>query len=99
MINFILNGIFTLVINLVNVILTPIDLLISNLLPDLSSALVAIGDFLGICVRSIGWCISLTGLDNKTISLIITYFTFKLTAPLVISSIKLALKWYKAIVP
>ncbi len=99
MINFILNGIFNLVINLVNIILTPIDALISTFLPDISSALVAIGNFLELCLQYISWAISLTGLSSNTLNLIVAYFTFKLTVPFMISTVKSALKWYKAIVP
>lgn len=99
MINALLQGIITLIISLVNLILTPIDAIILSALPDLSGALTSIGAFLTIAGSSIGWVISLTGLSSETISLIVVYFTFKLTAPLLFYMIKLALAWYNKIKP
>lgn len=97
MIKAIVSGIMTLIIALVNVILTPIDLLISQFLPSLDSALSAIANFLNLAGRSLGWGISLTGLSSETLSLIVLYFTFKLTVPLLVSTIKLAIKWYNSL--
>lgn len=94
MINAILKGIMSLVIGLVNVLLTPIDLAIQSALPDLSSGISAIGSFFSLALQNIGFAISLTGLSSTAISLIILYFTFKLTIPITFSTIKLAIKWY-----
>ena len=99
MIGKILSGIITLIISLVNVILTPIDNLITSALPDLSNALSAVGSFISTCTQSIGWVISLSGLSSSCIALIITYFTFKLTAPMLFYLIKLALIWYNRLKP
>lgn len=87
----------SLVISLVGVLLAPIDLLIQQFLPDLGNALTAFGNALNIAGNSIGWVISLSGISNTAISLIITYYTFKLTVPVLISTLKLAIKWYKAL--
>ena len=46
MINAILKGIFSLVVGLVNLLLSPIDSLISSALPSLQSAFNVIGQFL-----------------------------------------------------
>ena len=94
MINKIMLGIIKLIVSLVSVLLTPIDNVISSALPDLSSAFTAIGNFLSLCTSSIGWVISLTGIPPQAISLIIMYFTFKLTIPIAFYFIKLALSWY-----
>lgn len=99
MINAILQGIITLIISLVNVILIPIDNIITSVLPDLSNALNSVSQFLHICLNSIGWVISLTGLSNQVISLIILYFGFSLTAPMLFYLIKLALAWYNRLKP
>ena len=97
MINAIIKGMMSLVISLVGVLLAPIDLLIQQFLPDLGNALTAFGNALNIAGNSIGWVISLSGISNTAISLIITYYTFKLTVPVLISTLKLAIKWYKAL--
>lgn len=97
MINTILNGIFNLVIGLVNTILSPIDNIIISKIPVLDTAFNAIGSFLELCTSSIGWVLSCFGLSSSCISLIITYFVFKLSVPILFSTIKLAIKWYNSL--
>lgn len=99
MINKLLMGILKLIIGLVSVILSPIDLLITNALPSLDNALTAVGNFFNLISNSIGWGISVLGLSNETLSLIVLYFTFKLTAPMLFYMIKLALSWYNRLKP
>lgn len=99
MINAILTGIFKLIIGLVSIILSPIDLLITNALPSLDNALTGVANFFTYIGSSIGWVISLTGLSSETLSLIVLYFTFKLTAPMLFYMIKLALSWYNKLKP
>lgn len=82
------------IVGFISLILTPIDNLILSLLPDLSNAFTGIGSYLNIIGSSIGWAISLTGLSSASISLIIVYYTFKLTAPMFFYLIKLAISWY-----
>lgn len=99
MINSILTGIFKLIIGLVSSLLSPIDALITSVLPGLSDALTAVASFFTYIGSSIGWVISLTGLSSETLSLIVLYFTFKLTAPMLFYMIKLALSWYNKLKP
>lgn len=99
MINALLKGIMSLIMNLVGVLLSPIDLLIQNFLPDLSGAINAIGSLFNLVSNTLGFCVSLTGLSSATLSLIVLYFTFKLTVPLLVSTIKTAIKWYNALKP
>lgn len=96
MINTILNGIFNIIIGLVNTILSPIDSLIIDNIPVLDTAFNAVGSFLNLCTSSIGWVLSCFGLSSSCLSLIVAYFVFKLTIPLLFSTIKLAIKWYNA---
>lgn len=99
MINAILTGIFKLIIGLVSIILTPIDALITSALPSLDNALTGVASFFTYIGSSIGWVISLTGLSPEALSLIVLYFTFKLTAPMLFYMIKLALSWYNKLKP
>lgn len=99
MIGKILQGIMNLIISLVSLILLPIDALITSALPDLSNALNSISQFLNVALQSIGWVISLTGLSSNVISLIVIYYGFSLTAPLLFYMIKLALQWYDKLKP
>lgn len=99
MINAILTGIINLIISLVSVVLAPFDALIQSVLPDLSTALSYFASFLNVVADSIGWCISLTGISSTALGLIVSYYTFKLTAPMLFYMIKLALSWYNKIKP
>lgn len=99
MINKILMGIINLIVSLVSLILSPIDNLIASALPDLSNALTAVGNFFNLISYVIGWVVSATGLSQETLSLIVMYFTFKLTAPMLFYMIKLALSWYNKLKP
>lgn len=99
MINAILKGIMSLIIGLVSLLLKPIDLAIQAALPNLSSAISAIGSFFALALQNIGFAISLTGLSSTALSLIILYYTFKLTIPITFATIKLAIKWYDKLKP
>lgn len=94
MINALLKGIMSLIIGLVSVILAPIDAIISAALPDLANALTAVGSMFTLASNYVGFAVSLTGLSNETLSLIVLYYTFKLTVPVTVSTVKLAVKWY-----
>lgn len=99
MINAILKGMMSLIISLVQLLLTPIDLAIGAALPDLSTAISSIGQYFNLALQNVGFAISLTGLSSTAISLIILYFTFKLTLPITFHTIKLAIKWYDKLKP
>lgn len=93
MINAIIKGIFKLIMGLVNLLLLPIDALITQFLPDVSSALNHVNDFFDLIGSYLPWVISYTGLLGL-MSPIILIVTFILTVPLMVKTIKLALKWY-----
>jgi hypothetical protein len=84
---------------LLKIILAPIDLLISSLLPALDQTLTNIGSFLTIISSSLGWAISASGIPYSALALIGSYFIFKLTLPINVWLVKLSIKWYKAIKP
>ena len=94
MINTILTGIFNVVIALVNTLLIPIESIISQFIPGLDSAFEMVGMLFENLVMFIPWVISWTGLNSTIIGLIVSYFTFRLTVPLLVHTIKLALSWY-----
>lgn len=99
MIGKILSGIMNLIIGLINLLLYPIDALIESALPSLSSALSAVGSFLNVALQSIGWVISVTGISSSVISLVVAYYVFKLTVPMLFYLIKLVLAWYNRLKP
>lgn len=99
MIGKILSGIFSLIISLVNVLLAPIDALISSALPDLSNALDSISSFFQFINTVIGYAIDASGLSDISIGLIVSYYVFVIGGTFSISVVKLALKWYEKLKP
>lgn len=97
MIKAIINGIMKLIMSLVSVLTAPIDMIIEQALPDLSNALNSFASVLNLITDVMGWVISLTGISTTAISLIVTYYVFKLTTPILFYSIKAAIKWYKTL--
>lgn len=99
MINAILKGIMSLIMGLVSTLLTPIDALITQFLPSLGNAISAIGSMLNYATSLLGYVVDCTCLSSEALSLIVVYFTFKLTVPVLVSGIKQAIKWYNALKP
>lgn len=99
MINAILKGIFSLVISLVSLLLTPIDLAINSALPGVSTALTHISNFFNYIIGFIPWILSWFNLPGWFLTFVVGYWTFKLTVPLAIHTVKLALSWYDKIKP
>lgn len=97
MINALLTGVFNVILSLVDVVLSPIDLLIKQFLPDLGTAISSIGGMFNIVGNVMGFIVSLTGLSSTALSLIVMYYTFKLTVPVLVSAVKQAIKWYNAL--
>lgn len=94
MINKILSGIFKLIISLVNLLLAPIDAIISSALPSLSNGLNMVSSFFTWVSGLIPWGISWFGFNNTVIGLFVAYITFDLSVPLLVHTVKLAIKWY-----
>lgn len=99
MIKAIISGIFKLVISLVNILLLPIETIISNFLPGFSSGLDKVSIFFNWVANLIPWGISWFGFDDTVIALFVSYITFELTVPLMIHTVKLALAWYNKLKP
>ena len=99
MINAILKGIFRLVIALVSLLLAPIDSLINSAFPSIANALGYIDNFFDYILGFIPWVLSWFHLPQAFLTLLVGYFVFKLTVPLTIHTVKLAIKWYDKIKP
>lgn len=94
MIKAIINGIFKLIMGLVNLLLLPIDTLITNYMPSLSSALDYVNDFFDTIGNFVPFVISYFGFSELVLNSIILIMTFILTVPLLVHTVKLALAWY-----
>lgn len=99
MINALLTGIMNLILSLVSVLLKPIDLLISTVVPDFSTAINGVASMLEYALQFVGFVIDATGISSATISLIVLYYGFALVVPLGVSAVKTAIKWYNALKP
>lgn len=99
MINALLTGIFNLIIGLVNALLSPIDALIEQFIPDLATGLSYISNFFNYIGNFISYILSWFHLPTQFITLIVAYWTFKLTVPLLVHTVKLAISWYDKLKP
>ena len=97
MIKKIINGIFKLVISLCNSLLTPIDTVISNLIPGYSEASNYLNSFLSFIKNFEVWVISYLGLSPLVLTTVKATVTFVLTITLTVHSIKQAITWYNAL--
>lgn len=94
MIKAIIKGVFKLIISLVDILLIPIDTLISSTMPSISAGLSAVSGFFTWVSGLIPWGISWFPVNSTVLTLFVGYITFSLTAPLAVNTIKLAIKWY-----
>lgn len=97
MIKAIINGIMSLVISLVNLILSPIDIVINNALPSLSSAFEYISNFFDMLGGVVPFVVSYTGINEVVLNIVIDLAVFILSVPLIVYTIKLAVKWYNTL--
>ena len=95
----IFNIIMAVVLMLLKLILAPIDYLIGQALPGLADAFTAVGTYITTILTNIGWVLSITGIPAVAFGLIAAYWVFKLTLPVNIWFIKLAVNWYNKLKP
>jgi len=95
----ILQVLITTVLFIVNLILLPIDTLIASVFPDLSGVFTSIGTYLETIFTHMGFVLSITGLPPAVIALVIAFLVFKLTLPINVWLIKLAVGWWHKLKP
>lgn len=95
-----LSAIMSLIIKLVGVLMAPINVIINQFLPsEITNALNSIGGFFQTVSDGIGWVISASGIPATAIAIIVATMVFKLTVPLLVYVVKLALAWYDKLKP
>ena len=94
MINKILVGIFKVVTKLISVLLAPINLLITNMLPNFNNMLSIVGNFFSQVGTYTNYILDSFLISDEVVSFLILYWVFKLTFPFLVYSIKLIIKWY-----
>ena len=96
MIKALLNGILKLAMKLVNIILTPINLLIANLFPNMATAIATFNSFVNTYIgNSLSWFFSL--LPPIFRGLLVTWFTFVIAYYGFIYTYKAIIKIYQII--
>ena len=89
--------IFNFIFSITDLVLTPINLLINNLLPSLEDALDWVGYFFEE-VSNVGkFVISYTGFYQEIIDIIILLIVAIVSIPLAVHGIKTGLKWFNAL--
>lgn len=99
MIGALLNGLVNFVIQIIQFILSPLDTLITNNIPELSSVLSFISAVIDYIISYIGFAIDVVGLSDTAIALIVAYWSFALTVPIAAWIVKFAVKWWHALMP
>jgi len=97
--NSIFVAIFNIVAFLIHLILLPIDALISTYIPSLDDAFTSIASYLTIIFTNMGWVLSITGIPSGIIALVVAYTIFKLTLPINVWFLKLAVGWWNKLKP
>lgn len=90
---------FDLVINLVNLLLSGVDAVIEQFLPQVSDAINMVSALFTQILSLIPWVMSWMGLNTVVVGIVVGVITFELTVPLVVHTIKLAIRWYDKLKP
>lgn len=99
MINAILKGLFKIITKFISIMLIPINLLITNMLPGFSDMLTGVSNAFNSVTQYFGWIIDATCLESNVISFFILVLSFRVLFPFAVSAIKLVVKWYRALMP
>lgn len=97
----VISGIFTLVMafvsSLVSLILYPFGLIVQTVMPDLDEALTALGQYFEYAGTYIAWLLDALAIPGIVVTMVAAYYLFVFTTTFGAWSIKLILKWKKAL--
>ena len=85
------------VTNLISVILSPIVLLISAVLPDLSASMITITNFFSSLTPVLSYAVSYTLLSPQVIAVVISFYTSTIGYMLIVYTIRQFPKWIQAL--
>lgn len=94
MVNAIVNGIFKLIINLFNVITSPIIAAVTSLFPSVSIFFSYINTFLGYALRYVGLVLDLLFIPRSAITFLFDYFLICYSIYLLVISIRFIINIY-----
>lgn len=84
---------------IVSIILLPIDLLISNFLPDVNYALNSITQFMNLPADVMGWVFSVLHVPTSALSLLLAYWVYKYAVVGATSGVKKVITLYQRFKP
>ncbi len=100
MIGKLIGALFQFIINLIQIVLLPLDMLIMAILPgNVTIVFGYMGAFFTMLGTHIGWVMSAFGIHFNIVEMLVLYYTVKLTLPVGVYVIKELLNWYNAIKP
>lgn len=94
MIGALLKGIMDIVIGLVNIVLSPIDALMTSLLPDVANLFGYISGYFNLALQVLGFVLDTLLIPDEVLAFIALYYVFKLTVPYTIYTMKFVIAWY-----
>ena len=97
LVNGFLQMILDFVIYIVNLILLPIDAIISSMIPNFVDLAGYINSALNVASQYIGYCLDSLGMYSSTVYLLVGALSLKIAVPLSIWVMKLAIRWYNAL--
>lgn len=90
--------IITIVGNILNFILSPINELIREYIPDFSNALGAMNAWFGYVAQYVNWIADALLIPQIVINMALSYILFAFTVTSFAWGIKLVMNWYRALV-
>lgn len=99
MINKFLLGLMSFIVSIISVVTAPIDTALNTLLPQFSDVLQMFSDFIDRILAIIPWALSWFHIPYGLISFVCLYLIAKITVSMGVHEIKLALAWYRKLMP
>jgi len=78
----------------IGIILAPISLVVENYFPSLDALFSKIDELFELITPALGYAVSWTFLSNSMLSAIVLFYTFSLSLPIALFTIRLFYKWY-----
>lgn len=83
----------------INAVLLPINLIVENSLPEVVDAFNRVTSFLEWLKDFIAWVLSWLPLGSDFYSFMVAVIIFRFTVPLLMSGVKLVVKWWHSLAP
>lgn len=99
MITKLIMAVLNLITKVVNILLLPLDLLVSSLLPDVSESVSHIVYYLNLPSQYMGWIFSLVNVPTLALVLIVAYWVFKYSVTGAVFGVKKVITLYQRFKP